>query len=91
MLVNAGDLLHAEIASGSVLGQEAKLHMDRSKTVPGRLLLALVVRRLGQPDCVAAGWLLDGFPHTQQQVCVVVAGVGGANKRCSNVLVTVDM
>jgi hypothetical protein len=28
------------------------------------LMLAIVERRLRQPDCVARGWLLDGFPRT---------------------------
>jgi hypothetical protein len=32
-------------------------------------------RRLAQPDCVARGWLLDGFPHTAEQ-CAQLAEEG---------------
>ena len=67
-LVNAGDLLHAEIASGTALGLEAKQYMDASKTVPDRFFMELVGNRLSQTDCQVHGWLLDGFPHTKKQV-----------------------
>jgi adenylate kinase family enzyme len=66
--VNAGDLLHAEVASGSVLGLAAKQYMDASKTVPDKFFLEVVGKRLSQKDTQVHGWLLDGFPHTNKQV-----------------------
>lgn len=27
----------------------------------------MLADRLAQPDCIASGWLLDGFPHTAEQ------------------------
>lgn len=32
-----------------------------------RYFLELVALRVQQPDCVVSGWLLDGFPHTEEQ------------------------
>lgn len=66
--INVGDLLSSEVAAKTPLGLEAQQHMDASRTVPDRLLLTLLLRRLAAPDCAARGWALDGFPHTQQQV-----------------------
>jgi hypothetical protein len=43
--------------------------MDSSKTVPGRLLMKLLLERLQHADCQSQGWALDGFPHTRKQVC----------------------
>jgi adenylate kinase family enzyme len=32
-----------------------------------RIFLEMLQKRLAQPDCLANGWLLDGFPHTSHQ------------------------
>ncbi|KAF8071222.1 GLTP1 [Scenedesmus sp. PABB004] len=69
--VNAGELLFAEVAARTPLGLEAKAAMEASRTVPDRLLLGLVLRRLAAPDCQAVGWALDGFPHTRKQAAVL--------------------
>jgi hypothetical protein len=70
--VNVGDLLYAEVAAKTPAGLEAQQLMDGGRTVPDRILLGLLLARLQQPDCVAQGWVLDGFPHTRTQVCVCV-------------------
>lgn len=41
--------------------------MDASKTVPDHFFYQMLEARLQQPDCLANGWLLDGFPHTAPQ------------------------
>eukprot|EP00775_Hariotina_reticulata_P013032 gene13032-13161_t len=66
-LVNAGDLLYAEVAAKTAIGLEAKSYTDNSRTVPAELLLKVLLQRLAAPDCATQGWLLDGFPHTRQQ------------------------
>lgn len=41
--------------------------MVNGNLVPDALLIDLVLSRLSQDDCVARGWLLDGFPRTRAQ------------------------
>jgi len=61
-----GDLLRAEIGSGSVLGQEIKAVIDQGKLVSDELVLRMVSDNLDKPDC-QNGFLLDGFPRTLGQ------------------------
>ncbi|EFJ40819.1 adenylate kinase [Volvox carteri f. nagariensis] len=65
--VNVGDLIFEEVRQRTALGLEAKEYMDASKTVPDRIFFAVLRTRLAEPDCVARGWVLDGFPHTRNQ------------------------
>ncbi|GFR43730.1 hypothetical protein Agub_g4841 [Astrephomene gubernaculifera] len=65
--INVGELMYEEVRKRTPLGLEAKQFMDASKTVPDRFFFELLSRRLSEPDCVARGWLLDGFPHTAEQ------------------------
>lgn len=61
-----GDLLRAEIGSGSVLGQEIKAVIDQGKLVSDELVLRMVSDNLDKPEC-QNGFLLDGFPRTMGQ------------------------
>lgn len=40
-----------------------------------RFFFAMLRKRLADPDCVARGWLLDGFPHTAEQ-CTQLQDMG---------------
>lgn len=61
-----GDLLRAEVAAGSPIGQEAASYMDRGELVPDELILRLLVPRIfAAAD--AGGYLLDGFPRSVEQ------------------------
>lgn len=64
--ISTGELLRAEAASGTELGQLAKSYMDRGDLVPDEITVEVLRRRLSQPD-VARGVLLDGFPRTPEQ------------------------
>ena len=64
--LSTGDILRAEVAKGTDLGQQAGRIMAAGDLVPDDLIVNLVRRRL--PDSEQGpGVLLDGFPRTVQQ------------------------
>ncbi len=72
--LSTGDLLRAEVAAQSPLGQEAAAVMARGELVSDALVLAIVRSRLEQQaaslsrgEAGPAGWLLDGFPRNLAQ------------------------
>ena len=65
--ISTGDIFRENVANETPLGIEAKGFMDRREYVPDSLTNALVRDRLSQPDA-AAGFLLDGYPRTIDQV-----------------------
>ncbi|XP_044511552.1 adenylate kinase, chloroplastic [Mangifera indica] len=65
--VAAGDLLRAEIASGSENGKRAKEYMEKGQLVPDEIVVMMVKDRLSQPDSLEKGWLLDGYPRSLSQ------------------------
>ena len=64
--LSTGDMLRAAVASGSELGQEAKVIMDAGQLVPDELVIRMISERIDEPDC-AKGFLFDGFPRTTAQ------------------------
>jgi adenylate kinase len=66
--LSTGDLLRAEVAAGTPLGQEAEAVMARGELVSDALVLAIVRSRLEQQAAAGGGgWLLDGFPRNVAQ------------------------
>jgi adenylate kinase len=65
--ISTGDIFRENVANETPLGIEAKGFMDRGEYVPDSLTNALVRDRLSQSDA-AAGFLLDGYPRTIDQV-----------------------
>lgn len=61
-----GDMLRAEVALGSPLGQRVDKLMKSGALVDDQTVVDLIDRNLDRPDCVA-GFLLDGFPRTLPQ------------------------
>jgi adenylate kinase len=64
--LSTGDLLRAEVAASTPLGQEAQAVMARGELVSDALVLAIVRSRLEQYQG-NSGWLLDGFPRNLVQ------------------------
>lgn len=64
--VATGDILRAEVGTGSDLGRRAKEIMDRGDLVPDEIMIGIIRKRLAEPDC-ADGFILDGFPRTIPQ------------------------
>ncbi|PUZ50883.1 hypothetical protein GQ55_6G107600 [Panicum hallii var. hallii] len=65
--ISTGDLLRAEVSSGTEIGKKAKEYMDSGKLVPDQDVTDMVVSRLSQLDVQERGWLLDGYPRSFSQ------------------------
>jgi len=64
--ISTGDLLRAEVAANTALGQQAKAVMAAGELVSDDILLGMLETRLAQAD-VANGFILDGYPRNLAQ------------------------
>lgn len=64
--ISTGDMLRAEVGSGSPLGARVKDTMDQGKLVSDDLIIEVIGERIKRSDCVG-GYVLDGFPRTVAQ------------------------
>ena len=65
--ISTGDIFRHNVKNETELGKQAKAFMDRGEYVPDSLTNALVRDRLSHADA-GAGFLLDGYPRTAEQV-----------------------
>lgn len=64
--VSTGDMMRAERAKGTALGQKFDSFMSKGLLVPDDLVLELIDQRLAQPDA-KNGVIFDGYPRTVPQ------------------------
>ncbi|HDP24218.1 MAG TPA: adenylate kinase [Deltaproteobacteria bacterium] len=64
--ISTGDMFRAAVKEGTPMGLKAKEYMDKGVLVPDDVVIGVVEERFGKPDC-AGGFVLDGFPRTQEQ------------------------
>jgi adenylate kinase len=61
--ISTGDIVRAEIKSGSELGKKVQDYNDRGELVPDEIIVEMAKPHLDEADA----WLLDGFPRNQAQ------------------------
>jgi len=89
--ISTGDIFRANVSQGTPLGVEAKRYMDAGEYVPDGVTNAMVRDRLTHDDC-RAGFLLDGYPRTVEQVGELNAMLSAASQKLDAVLeLTVDI
>jgi adenylate kinase len=62
--LSSGDILRAERAAGSELGEKAKEYMDSGQLVPDDLIIEMMIKAM---TAEKSGYVLDGFPRTVVQ------------------------
>ncbi|MCA9400610.1 MAG: adenylate kinase [Candidatus Omnitrophica bacterium] len=65
--ISTGDLLREEMKKDSDLGKEAKGYIAKGDLVPDDLVTKLIEKKLAHDHSVKLGYMLDGYPRTQQQ------------------------
>lgn len=83
--LSTGAMLREQVASGSELGREAKSIMEAGKLVPDDLVVRIVSQRLDGSD-LGSGFILDGFPRTEDQARALDALLDDKNMRLDGVV-----
>lgn len=71
---SAGDLLRAEVASGSETAALIDDYIRNGKIVPGHITVSLLKKVIDETDCTTI--LVDGFPRAVEQAFEFIKGTG---------------
>ncbi len=78
--VASGDLFRKAIGEKNELGNKVKGYLERGELVPDDVTVAMILRRIKEPDC-EHGVLLDGFPRTIAQAEALDNGLQSTGQR----------
>lgn len=66
--ISTMNLLWNEISKKTDNGNLIQDCIHKGELVPDDLIMSIIENRIKQTDCWVNGWVMDGFPKTQQQV-----------------------
>ena len=64
--LSTGDILRAELAAQTPLGQEAKKYMDKGELLPDKVVIEMIGSKI-EKSHDSNGFIFDGFPRTTTQ------------------------
>lgn len=70
--ISTGDIVRAEIKSGSELGRKVQEYNDRGDLVPDEIIIEMFKPHLKGSD----DWILDGFPRNEAQAMALDEALG---------------
>jgi adenylate kinase len=65
--LSSGDMLRAAVTNGTEVGKLAKSYMESGQLVPDEVVMGVVFETLENFPADKPGFILDGFPRTNQQ------------------------
>ncbi len=65
--ISTGDMLRAAVKEGTAFGQKAQEYMSAGELLPDDVIIGIVEERLLKDDTRNRGYILDGFPRTEEQ------------------------
>lgn len=78
--IATGDIFREAIKNETPLGLEAKSYTDRGDLVPDEVTNSIVKERLQEADVVEHGFMLDGYPRTEQQAQALAKNLKALNQ-----------
>lgn len=65
--ISTGDMLRAAVKEGTEFGRKAQEYMSAGELLPDDIIIGIVEERLLKDDTRNRGYILDGFPRTEEQ------------------------
>jgi adenylate kinase len=83
--ISTGDILRAQVAEGTELGEKARRYMDAGELVPDDIIVGMIRDRINTGDA-RDGFLLDGFPRNVKQADALAQALGELERRLTAAL-----
>lgn len=83
--ISTGDMLRAQVAAETELGQEAQRYMNAGELVPDEVIIGMIIARIAEDDA-RDGFLLDGFPRNTGQADALAAALESLDRQLNAVL-----